>query len=513
MIGKLSARVDLANVPEEYKLEASKKEAYYTSSEEVIARALEIAALFANETSRVIWSDADFDLIKSRAHYEKYEGIYFNFNSFDNETKEEMMKLWELFYETTPDETISSNFDRFVKIDTNYRRAQKDIENLLREASRLSEKQRKELYSLVNMANIDLIIDNRPKTLSIKNLSLLLFQNISLWSGMSKRMTLSAWTDVIENEFTPIFFKLFNATKQELTNSEFIDFLMEFRTGLAFESVDRLIGRQGFSLDFSSKLRSNLKDNAIYSDFMEFRKKLVRFGAIAFANDEKLQDLEFVKNFYLENHHYLGKIQESGLFSEDVSFEICKYVYSLNKESVWIPSEFRKKLEAEEADKIESSTKKASKTEKESTPNKSNNGDIESIVKEMEEKFSEELTEKRKEEAKRKILDGHKTVQDQIDNIRHLQKQEFEELLKKSSIEDFEHTKTGEKLKVLKIKDKISNFKAFNEYLIKNQIAYYSRYAQGFIIKNLERVQVASATALSLYSADVIETFAKGSLF
>ena len=90
---------------------------------------------------------------------------------------------------------------------------------------------------------------------------------------------------------------------------------------------------------------------------------------------------------------------------------------------------------------------------------------------------------------------------------------EFEEIIKSAEIVDFEHTKTGKQLKVLKVKDRIANFKAFNEYLINNGIAYYSRFAQGFIIKNLERVQVASSTALAIYSQDLLETFAKGTLF
>lgn len=156
MIDKLTQRVDLNNVPVVAQSNIAKKETYYLSREEVIARALEIAALFANETSRVIWSEADLDLIKSRSFYEEYEGIYFNFNSFDEETKDEMLKLWELFYETSYSEVANKNIDLFVKIDTKFRRTQKDILELLKEADRLSTKELKELYSFVNMDNIDL---------------------------------------------------------------------------------------------------------------------------------------------------------------------------------------------------------------------------------------------------------------------------------------------------------------------------------------------------------------------
>ena len=93
------------------------------------------------------------------------------------------------------------------------------------------------------------------------------------------------------------------------------------------------------------------------------------------------------------------------------------------------------------------------------------------------------------------------------------EEQDFEEILKNAKIEDFKHTQTGEELKVLKIKDKIEDFKSFNMYLIKNEIAYYSKYAKGFVVKNIEKLQGVAATTTALYSPEVLEVFAKGTLF
>ena len=52
-----------------------------------------------------------------------------------------------------------------------------------------------------------------------------------------------------------------------------------------------------------------------------------------------------------------------------------------------------------------------------------------------------------------------------------------------------------------------------NMYLIKNEIAYYSKYAKGFVVKNIEKLQGVAASTTALYSPEVLEVFAKGTLF
>lgn len=499
MIDKLTQRVDLNNVPVVAQSNIAKKETYYLSREEVIARALEIAALFANETSRVIWSEADLDLIKSRSFYEEYEGIYFNFNSFDEETKDEMLKLWELFYETSYSEVSNTNIDLFVKIDTKFRRTQKDIHELLKEADRLSTRELKELYSFVNMENIDLIINNKPNTLGIENLALVLFQKISLWSGMNQKMSASDWSDIIENQFAPIFLKLIKAVRQNLDSYQWVEWLNKFKQDIAFKAVDSLLGLNGFNLNFRTKVRSDLEKLPNWLEFKEFRDSLVKFSPISLASKEVLEDLEYVKKFYIDNPQEALRLKKSGLFNEETFMSIYRHMYDCEK-TTFIPTDIMEIITVEE--KIEINNHMIETSSK---------SEIETLVEELTVKYKDQLESKKTVEPE--TTPTNKTVGDKIEEVKHLQKQEFEEIIKSAEIVDFEHTKTGKQLKVLKVKEKIANFKAFNEYLINNGIAYYSKFAQGFIIKNYERVKIASSTALAIYSQDLLETFAKGTLF
>ena len=499
MIDKLTQRVDLNNVPIECQANIAKKDAYYTSKEEVIARALEIAALYANESSRVIWSDDDFDLIKSRSFYEEFEGIYFNFNSFDEDTKAEMLKLWELFYETSYSEVANTDIDLFVKIDTRFRITQKEIYELLKEADRLSTRELKELYSFVNMENIDLIINNKPHSLGIENLALVLFQKINLWSGMNQKMSVSDWSDILENQFAPIFLKLLKVVKENLDSYQYVEWLLKFKHNIAFKAVDSLLGLNGFNLNFRTKVRSDLEKLPNWLEFKEFRDSLVKFSPISLASKEVLEDLEFVKKFYIDNHQEALRLKESGLFDEETYMSIYRHMYDCEK-TTFIPTDIMKIITVEE--KIEINNHMIETSSK---------NEIETLVEELTVKYKDQLESKKTVEPE--TTPTNKTVGDKIEEVKHLQKQEFEEIIKSAEIVDFEHTKTGKQLKVLKVKDRIANFKAFNEYLINNGIAYYSRFAQGFIIKNYERVKIASSTALAIYSQDLLETFAKGTLF
>ena len=61
-----------------------------------------------------------------------------------------------------------------------------------------------------------------------------------------------------------------------------------------------------------------------------------------------------------------------------------------------------------------------------------------------------------------------KSLKEKIDDIKEIQVENFEKLIESGTIEDFKHTKNGQELKILKITEFISDFKAFNEWLIKN---------------------------------------------
>jgi len=56
-------------------------------------------------------------------------------------------------------------------------------------------------------------------------------------------------------------------------------------------------------------------------------------------------------------------------------------------------------------------------------------------------------------------------------------------------IEPFIHTKSGEELQVLKLDIKLTKdrFKSFNDWMKSNDKGYYSRYAGGFILSNIQK--------------------------
>lgn len=69
------------------------------------------------------------------------------------------------------------------------------------------------------------------------------------------------------------------------------------------------------------------------------------------------------------------------------------------------------------------------------------------------------------------------------ENTKSDENQEFIDLFKSGTVKDFVRTDNNVTEKVLVIKEKINDFKSFNSYLIKNKLAYYSKFAGGFILK------------------------------
>lgn len=106
-----------------------------------------------------------------------------------------------------------------------------------------------------------------------------------------------------------------------------------------------------------------------------------------------------------------------------------------------------------------------------------------------------------------------KTLAERIEDIKKIQIDNFKELIETAKIEDFKHTKDGKMLKVMKLNSYIGDFKAFNDYVKRNGIAYYSSLARGFVVMNLGKVQRTGTVISSLYSPDTLATFSNGSLF
>jgi len=109
------------------------------------------------------------------------------------------------------------------------------------------------------------------------------------------------------------------------------------------------------------------------------------------------------------------------------------------------------------------------------------NGDV--VFVELVEKskvFSEEVFVKITTKKTRKPTKSSTTKKEVVDN----KNLDFETMIENGNIEDFEHSKTKEILKVLKLEEKLSkdDFKAFLQYIKLNSVGYYSKFAKGFIL-------------------------------
>ena len=312
---------------------------------------------------------------------------------------------------------------------------------------------------------------------------------------MNQKMDVQDWSKIIEDQFAPIFLKLINEVQKSLGSFEYVEWLSKFKHNIAFKAVDSLIGLNGFKLNFRTKVRSDLLKSPNWLEFKGFRDALVKFGPLSLADKVVIEDLEYVKKFYIDNSMEALRLRESGIFSQEVYMSIYRHMYDCEK-TTFIPSDIVQIITMEEKIEINNHIIEAS-----------SKNDIETLVEELTVKYKDQLESKKSVEPE--TTPTNKTLGEKIEEVKNLQKQEFEEIIKSAEIIDFEHTKTGKPLKVLKVKENISNFKAFNEYLINNGIAYYSKFAQGFVVKNYEK----SSASLTVYGQDLIETFAKGTLF
>lgn len=555
MISKLRHRIDLDNldISDFAKDDIQKKSKYYNDSKEIIARALEIAALFANENSRVIFGTDDMDMIKSRFHYEAYEGIYFNFNSFDEQTIDEMLQLWELFYETSYDKTQVTGIDNFYKIDTNYRRAEiekvKTIEGLLKDEKKKELKKMKLLYSLVNGQNIRTIIENRPETLSLQKLARNIFNNISICGGHNQTCTAEEWAEIKEDK-AQVVMTLIDTLKETFDERGYIMYLIELEHSKTLDNLSNGVRLNGFSnLKFKKEVRDLIEaknPNGAFKAFNTWYSSISR-TPLQIANSEILNDIEFIIEYINKNPfaaNVIGKLEGISIktivqigyfmldnFIDKKSFipEACfsdfdfafKYLtltkdvisfYKINsdlKNSVTFMNGVLKSFEGDLLITAFSNIGKNLSTDIEF---------MEYWIKQEPKliKYVDESIKFYFEPKKEEVIKPPKkkqSVAEMIADAKESQIEYYERLIKNAKIVDFPHTKTGKLLKVLKIFENIKNFNDFKQYLINNGIAScYSPFAKGFIIKNIEKVACATISA-TIYSPDVLANFANGTLF
>jgi hypothetical protein len=255
LIDKLTPMINLENV----KLPLGRGAEYYYDSREVVARACEIGGLFARREGREAFvDDATFELIKSEQYYADQEGAYFNFTQFDETTKEELLALYTLFYETSPYDARDSRLDNFIKIDTNYRKVKKRFEDVLEDWARKQEKELRAIYSLVKCSTIDSIIKNRSQA-PLDTLAMAIFSNISYCGNHNAKMTVSDWANAIEDK-AGVIMTLLGATKENMNEKEYFMFILKMRKGAVWGRVRNTVLLNGFSDKFRPKIRKELQE-------------------------------------------------------------------------------------------------------------------------------------------------------------------------------------------------------------------------------------------------------------
>jgi hypothetical protein len=238
----------------------AKKADYYSDPKEILARSLEIAALLAFEAGVATFEMWDYGLIKTRAFYESFEGIYFNFNSFDDKTIEELIELYKFFFDTSYGEPNSTYIDNFIKINTNYQRQKKDIFSIYKNISNNAKSEKKAIYSMVNGDNIKLIIDNKPYELSLEELTVKMLANLGYAGNHPARAMEEDWAKVKEDK-AKVCMTLIEAFKKESSNKEYIEFLIQLQSLKVFDSLEYSVGLSGFSkMSVRTSVRKKIKE-------------------------------------------------------------------------------------------------------------------------------------------------------------------------------------------------------------------------------------------------------------
>jgi hypothetical protein len=310
---------------------APSKENYYKKPTEVVARACEIAALFAKEEGRLVVDDDDFEIIKSREFYTRSEGIYFNFTKFDATTKEEMLSLFELFYETSPDEVVESKYDNFIKIDTQYTKTKKELSfyEMMKKEALKKKRELKALYSLVNAQNIEMILQNRGQA-SVEEVAKQILTNIGYCGNHKDRMTVLEWMEVIEDK-SGVILTLFREVQASMSQKEYLLFLTDFRENV-YGKINSEIFFTGFRDAFRAKLREAFKQNETpnWDAMVELRSTTLSKNIGELLDTKTLQDKEFVKSL-LKKEPRAAALIDSSLIDIKLLAEYNLFVLEQNK--------------------------------------------------------------------------------------------------------------------------------------------------------------------------------------
>lgn len=290
LIAKLTP---LVNVPNEL----VGKTAYYMEPTEVVARACEIAGLFAKEAGNEVLNDDDgFALIKQKSFYEKLSGIYFDFQNFDETTKQELLALFELFFNTKYGSARPSGIDNFIKINTRYTRVEKEksYRDVLNEERARAEKELRALYSLVNANTIANIFENK-KTASAEVLAIKILANISYCGNHQKSMTTEAWAEVIEDKAIVVNF-IVDFIQKHVSKKEWILFILAIRKNSVWDRVRNSVLLGGFNTKAAASIRKALKEKTAlgFEQLADFRTTTMTASPAIMIDAEMAKDEEFI---------------------------------------------------------------------------------------------------------------------------------------------------------------------------------------------------------------------------
>ena len=567
MIEKMANRYNTDNLPELSKPYYIKKHSYYTDPKEIIARTLEIASLFAFEQGRFIQGEDEFLLVKSREFYSLREGIYFDFLSFDDKTKAEMLELYKMFYETSFGETFNTYIDNFVKIDTCFKRKQKSLTDIIKENNKILEKEKKTLYSLIDSSTINLVIKNRG-SLNITELASRILMNISYCGGHNKSLSISNWAEIILDK-TNIVLSLIKSVKDSLEHQEYIEFLYQLRNKEAniINKISDAVLLQGFTLKARMSIKKIMKEMDGYEQFLELAslKGLISKTPLLLANKEVLSRKSFIYQLIDIDPSLISFINENNeLDKQDFIDYVLYYLDNFPNKDFRIKDEIilsdiriiRKIVESKSnynelnhlddpfyklgifidivSSKFPDSIIEIFKKVGENLIN-----DFEFMSRYV--LLNSELINYVGPEIKHLFLDGieksavieveintcessnetpvkSKTKKvtkkkNQILEIAPIVNDErFQKILQNVEITEKPHSKSGEMLKIFKVDEDLgTDFQAFATYVNKNDIAYYSNFIKAFVVKNIELI--ASVTTSMLYSNEQIQIFSSGKLF
>ncbi len=301
LINKLSQKIQLEE-------EQLSKSSYYYEPTEIVARACEIAGLFAMEAGLfTIKEDVDLQIIKTRQYYEQFSGTYFQLETFSDEDKEELISLFKLFFQTEAG-SHCKDVDNFIVQPTNYEKRTKNlsIHELINKERKAMAKEKKALFALVNKENIRTIFEKRGDA-DLIELSTTILTNIGSCGNHKNRMLAEDWAVVIENKAGVVNY-IMTVLESSLSNREYVNTLEQLHY-VWYEVVKNQVLLGGFSnIKFKMSVRKELNNHGkeeyeiLYFNIDKYRKP------ISFAKKDLLEDKEFMLNYLVKNFYDIETI-------------------------------------------------------------------------------------------------------------------------------------------------------------------------------------------------------------